>query len=264
MFGGDADSGGGGQAAAGDADNKSQDQGANGGGGDGSKTNGDVDWATEGPKLKTGLDELNARFDIQGNELGELRKKTSEYDTWKRALQENPKTALPALAKELGLDVALKEPTDPDTLIKQLGEDGQLSAKDVLKLVERLSTASRDSILKEMEPTVRAVHHAHLRTEFPDFDAGADGREEMHTHYKAGLITPDELFHQAWRGSNLDAAVKAAVEKAETGKEAEFAKKLADMGLPGGSASQAERPKTPQDGRVKLSDKVDETMAAKK
>ena len=252
----DEGSGGGGQAAADDAGDKGQDQGANGGDGNGSDENGEVDWTLEGPKLKTGLEELNAKFDTQANELGEVRKKASEFDTWKRALQENPKTALPALAKELGQDIALKEPTDPDTLIKQMGEDGQLSADKVVELVKHLSTASRDSILKEMEPTVRAVHHAHLRTEFPDFDAGADGRNELHTQYKAGLIPQDKLFHLAWRGGNLDAAVKAAVEKAETGKETEFAKKLADMGLPGGSAGQAERPKPSEGGR--LSDKVKE------
>ena len=262
-IGGDEGSGGGGQAAADDADDKSQDQGANGDDGKSSDTNGDVDWAVEGPKLKTGFAELNAKFDTQANELGEVRKKASELDTWKRALQENPKTALPALAKELGLDVALKEPADPDTLIKQLSDDGQLSAEKVVELVKHLSTASRDSILKEMEPTVRAVHHAHLRTEFPDFDAGADGRNELHTQYKAGLIPQDKLLHLAWRGMNLDTAIKAATEKAETAKEGEFAKKLADMGLPGGSASQAERSKTPQDGRVKLSDKVEEQMSAK-
>ncbi len=258
-IGGEEGSGGGGPGAADDADPKDQDPGANGGGGGGKDTNGDVDWTTEGPKLKTGLEELNAKFDTQANELGELRKKTSEYDTWKRALQENPKAALPALAKEYGLDVTLKEPVGADTLIKQLGEDGQLSADKVVELVKHLSTASRDSILKEMEPTVRAVHHAHLRTEFPDFDAGADGRTELQTQYKAGLIPQDKLFHLAWRGSNLDEAVKVAVEKAEAGKEAEYAKKLADMGLPGGSASQAAKPK-PQEGG-KLSDKVKEHAA---
>jgi len=254
----DEGSGGGGQDAAGDAGDKGQDQGANGDKGSGSDANSDVDWALEGPKLKTGLAELNAKFDTQANELGEVRKKASEFDTWKRALQENPKTALPALAKEYGQDMALKEPGDPDTLIKQLGTDGQLSAEKVVELVKHLSTASRDSILKEMEPTVRAVHHAHLRTEFPDFDAGADGRNELQTQYKAGLIPQDKLFHLAWRGANFDDAVKAEVKKAETAKEAEFAKKLADMGLPGGSAGQAERPKTSDDGRVKLSDKVAE------
>ena len=261
-IGDDAGSGGGGQAAADDAGSKNQDQGANGGDGDGKDTNGDEDWAVEGPKLKTDIAELNAKFDTQGNELGDLRKKASEFDTWKRGFQENPE-ALLAFAKELGLDVALKQPVGADTLIKQLGTDGQLSAEKVVELVKHLSTASRDSILKEMEPTVRAVHHAHLRTEFPDFDAGSDGRNELHTQYKAGLIPQDKLLHLAWRGLNLDDAVKAAVEKAETGKEAEYAKKLADMGLPGGSAGQAERPKTPQDGRVKLTDKVSETMAAK-
>jgi len=252
----DEGSGGGGQDAAGDADDKGQDQGANGGGGGGSDENGDVDWAVEGPKLKTGLTELNAKFDTQANELGELRKKASEHDTWKRALQENPKTALPALAKELGLAVTLNEPTDPDTLIKQLGDEGQLSAEKVVELVKHLSTASRDSILKEMEPTVRAVHHAHLRTEFPDFDAGADGRNELQTQYKAGLVPQDKLFHLAWRGKNLDEAIKVEVEKAEKTKEAEFAKKLADMGLPGGSAGQAGRPK-PREGGT-LSEKVKE------
>lgn len=252
----DEGSGGGGQDAAGDAGDKGQDRGANGGGGDGSDENGDVDWAVEGPKLKTGLTELNAKFDTQANELGEVRKKASEFDTWKRALQEKPKEALPALAKELGLDVTLKEPVDADTLIKQMGADGQLSAEKVVELVKHLSTASRDSILKEMEPTVRAVHHAHLRTEFPDFDAGADGRNELQTQYKAGLIPQDKLFHLAWRGINFDAANKVAVEKAEAVKEAEFAKKLADMGLPGGSAGQAERPK-PREGGT-LREKVEE------
>jgi len=254
----DEGSGGGGAAAADDADPKDQDQGANGGDGDGSDVNGDVDWTTEGPKLKTGLDSLKASFDKQANELGEVRKKASEFETWKRALQENPKTALPALAKEMGLDVALKEPVSPDTLLKQLGDDGQFSAEKVVELVKHLSTASRDSILKEMEPTVRAVHHAHLRTEFPDFDAGTDGRNELQTQYKAGLVPQDKLLHLAWRGQNLDEAVKVAVEKAEAGKEAEFAKKLADMGLPGGSAGQAARSKPSDQGMTKLSDKVKE------
>lgn len=255
----DEGSGGGGPGAADDADPKDQDPGANGGDGGGTDADGDVDWAVEGPKLKTGLEELKANFDKQGNELGDVRKKASEFDTWKRALQENPKAALPALAKEYGLDVALKEPVDADTLIKQLGTDGQLSADKVVELVKHLSTASRDSILKEMEPTVRAVHHAHLRTEFPDFDAGADGRNELQTQYKAGLIPQDKLFHLAWRGSNLDAAIKVEVEKAEKVKETEFAEKLANMGLPGGSAGQAGKPK-PQEGG-KLSDKVKEHAA---
>ena len=255
----DEGSGGGGQPAAGDPDPKDQDPGANGGGGGGSPENGDVDWAVEGPKLKTGIAELNAKFDTQANELGEVRKKASEFDTWKQALRENPKTALPALAKEMGLEVTLKEPADPDTLIKQLGDDGQLSADKVVELVKHLSTASRDSILKEMEPTVRAVHHAHLRTEFPDFDSGSDGRNELHTQYKAGLIPQDKLFHLAWRGKNLDDAIKAEVKKAETAKEAEFAKKLADMGLGGGSAGQAGKPK-PREGGT-LREKVNEHSA---
>jgi hypothetical protein len=259
----DDGSGGGGQTAAGDADNKDQDPGANGDDGNSDDADGDVDWAVEGPKLKTGLEELNTKFDKQANELGVLRVQGNEYETWKKALKENPKTALPALAKEYGLDVTLKEPEDPNTLIKQMGEEGQLSAEKVVELVKHLSSTSRASIIKEMEPTVRAVHHAHLRTKFPDFDSGADGRANVETQFKAGLTTQDELFHQAWRGANLDAAIKAAVEKAEAGKEAEFAKKLADMGIPGGSAGQAAKPKTPQDGRQKLSDKVEETMATK-
>ena len=256
LFGVDEGCGGGGHAADDDAVSKIQYQFANGDVGCFKDTNGDVDWAIEGPKLKTGLAELNAKFDTQANELGEVRKKASEFDTWKRALQENPETALPALAKEYGLGVALKEPVDADTLIKQLGTDGQLSTDKVVELVKHLSTASRDSILKEMEPTVRAVHHAHLRTEFPDFDAGADGRNELHTQYKAGLIPQDKLLHLAWRGKNFDEAVKVRVEKAEAAKEAEFAKKLADMGLPGGSAGEAGRPK-PREGGT-LSEKVKE------
>lgn len=260
----DEGSQGGGTGAAGDADPKGQNQGADGDKGSGTDADGKVDWNVEGPKLKTGMDDLNAKFDKQANELGELRNKSKEYDTWQEALKTNPKTAFPALAKEHGHNVELKEPVDADTLMKQMqGDgDGKVDAKALVEVAKHLGAATKESILKEMEPTITAVHHEHLRKEFPDFDKGSDGRSELQMQYKAGLVPQDKLFHLAWRGLNLDEAVKAAVGEAEKAKEAEYAKKLEEAGLPGGSASQSASSKPRDDGRQTLRSKVQERTKA--
>lgn len=184
--------------------------------------------------LKKDLDEsrgkekaLSSKLGTQSNQIGELKKFADE-------MENNPKGLSQRICDGAGIKVNF------DTQPAIGAEIEGLQPEQVGKLVQDISSG----VKAELEPTIKGAQDAHtvfneqiLANRYPDFDERAPERDSLKLAVASGGMSISELRHLAARGSMMEEAVAAAVQKGADEKLAELNKKAEEQISGGGTTS---------------------------